>query len=433
MSRTTLRASQMTVGLLLSLLLAFLHPGVARADDIETTLRTQVEAWEDGKVQISGQLMDASGAGVPGATISVTAAGGALGGVVTQGDGSFVLTFVIPEQSRRGVQEVRIAFEGDGIHAASSDRQAVDFGGGGAAPNGVTANDGTHETVLTLNLSTSSAVPGETVTLNGSLSTHDGKAIASGSISVSVGGREQPAASTITDGDGTFSSFVEIPQDLAPGAIAITANFPGSQALKPASAEAPLTVEAVATSSVSEAPAEEGAAAASEPAAAPSASASPEASATPTSADAAAAPATATSDSGSNLGTWAILIGVVLATGTGLALIVTAMRPKHTPADSGEVGLIGDAEDAELAQADAWAEGALDGDRPMGHEASMSRLGESASAFAPPPTVRTMPPSWFRDDETVSSRHSAGHAMEPESDVESTDARGQALPRRAAL
>lgn len=432
MSRKTLRASQMAVGLLLSLLLAFLHPGVARADGIETTLITRFDAVDNGEVRIAGQLVDSSGNAIPGATISAIAAGAPLGTVTTQGDGSFALTFVIPEESRRGVQEVRLAFEGDGIHAASSASHAIDYRGEGAAANGVVADDGVQQTVLTLSLSTSSAVPGETITLNGSLSTHDGKAIASGSVVVSVGGQEQAAASTLTDGDGTFSSFVELPLDLAPGAVTIGVAFPGSQALRPSNAEATITIEAPSTSA-SGAPAEEQTAAAPESAAAPSASASPEASPTATSTDAAAAPATATSDSGSNLGTWAILIGVVLATGTGLALIATAMRPKRTPADNGEVGLIGEPEDAELEQADAWAEGALDGDRPMDHDAGMSPLGESASAFAPPPTVRTMPPSWFRDDETVSSRPAPGHAIAPESDVESTDVRGQALPRRAAL
>ncbi|RRD03692.1 Ig-like domain repeat protein [Arachnia propionica] len=438
MSEKIVRVGRSVVGLLLTFLVALMFPVVARADDRPTNLETQVSAWVDGTVEVSGQLVDVGGTAVPGAPVVVSVGGERVGTGTTDGSGSFQVSFTMPAQFRNGSPQVDVTYAGDGTFAATTDARKVEYGG---QQLGLTGNPGTEvakvgeglQSVLTVNLSQATAHPGDTVHLSGTLSTADGNAIANGTIMFTLDGQQQPDSTTVTNETGTFESFIEVPRDLAPGGHGVTASFSGSQQLQAASSETALTVEEPAPAA-GETEAESAGPKESVETLAPS---SPGAAASSGQASGApAAQATKPDVETPAVITWTIIGGIVLASGTGLALIVVALRPRRRPDPEGDMGLIGDPEEREgefLGDGGDWETQ----DAGVGHGRAVTTevipLDESASAFAPPVTVRAMPRHGNREpvaarglvEETVTVRPT-------DDDGETVDARGPAVPRRAA-
>ena len=441
MSEKSVRAGGLLVGLLLAFLVAFMSPVTARADGQPTQLEVEVSAWVDGSVEVAGRLLDSGGSGVPGAHIAVSVAGSPVGSGSTDGDGSFRVSFAMPTQFRTGTPQVDISYAGDGTYAASGDARRVDYGG---QQLGLAGNPGAEvakvgeaqQSVVTLNFAEGEASPGDTVRLNGTLSTAHGDAIANGVIKFALNGQQQPDLTVVSGESGAFESFVQIPVDAAPGAYTVTASFEGSQQLQATSAEASISV--VATASTAQAESEsaqpsESVETLGSPTPAPGAATS-----APQNSEASAAPTAVTGGTTPTAVTWVIIGGIVLASGTGLALIVMALRPRRRPDPDEEGGLIGDPEDPEvelLGEGEGW-EGMPAGAEPAQSgitEVAVVPLDQSASAFAPPVTVRAMPRHGYREPvDPAPTRGLVEDTQPPSGDSVTEEVRGPAVPRRAA-
>lgn len=442
MNEKLMRVGRLAAGLLLTFLVLVLQPAIARADGTQTRLEIQLSAWEDGRVEVAGTLRDIAGTGVVAAPVAASVHGGQVGSSATAGDGGFNITFTMPEQYRSGTTQVDVSYDGDGRHAGSRAAQAIDYGGGAQqlAANSIAEKAGErHAVVLTLNPATTTASPGSTVNLSGTLATSEGNAIANAAITFTLGGAAQPDSTVLTGNDGTFSSFVELPGEAAAGPISVAASFAGSSQLQAAGIEVAVTVEAPTPSSEP---------AATEDATAPSTSVETLGSAAPGSAapqasdaavNASPGPAAVAPEGDSAILTWGIIGGIVLASGTGLALIVLALRPRRRTEDPNEVGLIGEPEDpeAELLGEDdeeLWEEPIAHRQPARGMPEEVLGLDESASAFAPPVTVRAMPGDLYRRDPDPIPARGIVEDTQPQGDrTESAEeSRGPAVPRRAA-
>ncbi|MDO5066784.1 MAG: carboxypeptidase regulatory-like domain-containing protein [Propionibacteriaceae bacterium] len=435
MSEKIVRVSGLVIGLLLAVLAAIMTPAVARADGRATQLEAEVSAWVDGSVEVSGRLVDSSGNPVPGAPVVASVAGARVGSGTTAGDGSFQISFAMPAQYRTGTPQVDVSYAGDGTFAASADARRVDYGG--QQQLGLAGNPGAEvaklgdaqQSVLTINLIKATASPGDTVALSGTLSTAGGDAIANGTIIFALNGQQQADTAAVTSETGTFESFVEVPMDLAPGDYTVTASFAGSPQLQAATSEAALTVKAAAPA------APESEEAVTQPAETVETLGSATPQADPSTAQASAAPTapTARTEGTPSIVTWAVIGGIVLASGTGLALILMALRPRRRPEPDTD-SFIGDPEDpeAELLDGDEGWESHPNVSQPVG-ATEVIPLDESASAFAPPVTVRAMPRHSYREPlEAAAARAVVDPTPQPMDDGETVDVRNPSVPRRAA-
>lgn len=284
MQRIQLRAALTT--LLLAALMMI--PLTARAES--ATLRARFDI-SSSSVSITGTLT-ADGRGLAKETVLATLDGGVRAEAVTKGNGSFSMSFQLPRDLAAGTHEVAAVFRGS--RAADAARAATTFtiagqprdeetetppdpgdpGDPGSSPDPQPTEDPITPASLEVSGPTE-AINGSLLSLDGRLSTESG-GVGNAGINVSDNGGEVDDSFTVTEADGTFSTFYFVPEDTPSGTLTLRLSFAGTSTLSAASTQ--LTVAVEHREPVTESPSPS-----PSPTASPSPTPSVSASATPTS------------------------------------------------------------------------------------------------------------------------------------------------------
>ena len=384
MSSPILRARRMALSLLLAALPALLVPGLkAWADPAPTQIQASVAADTTGHVKVTGALRDGSGHGVGGGQLTASVAGQPLQTVASGGDGAFAMEFSIPADKLTGPQDLVITYPGDAQHAPSSQTSRIEFSAQGT-------------TAVTLEVEPASTTPGDLVRVVGSVKTAAGEAVSGALVVFAYEGATLSDYNLVTDTNGNFDSYVEIPGTAAVGTGKLVASFAGGANLQPGSAEKELTVDAPIAESSSTSTASD----ATEGGAAPqipsqTASTRPGATTSPS--------GTAQGEGrGGSLLWWLVGGGVVLVAAAALAVLGFIVRSRRRDVDEETSGFIGDGEllDDEPAEEVGYdTDPGLDDETDVraGTEFMASRDVVEVAAPQGEPETRPMPPSWFRE------------------------------------
>lgn len=408
-----------------AVLSALLLPATAAwATPTPTTLELDADADTNGTVVMSGSLVDVSGHGVANAQLTVTGGGRALHSAVTDGSGGFTMRFRLPSDMLEADQEVSVTFAGNAQYGPSSTVRLFQFSQLPQQQAGATT--------MTMEVSSDNTYPGGMLQVSGRVTTDDGGAVASATVTFAYEGTSLPNSSTVTDQDGSYSAMVEIPAQSAEGKGSLVATFAGGGSLQSSSAVAELTVASPVRSSPTPSATAEGAMPETAPASMTDSS-GPSAASSKSQAE----PVAATPESGNFPTMWFLAAAVIVVAIGALTLLGVVARPRNRDIDDDElIGLIGDAEDEDMAQ--------RLGASPEAPSAMLSAAGRQASE---PPVAFTsgqpeaprrgggdVPEGWFREGTQDTVRpHSETQDWDDFSETETTKIRQQEPRARRRL
>ncbi len=225
--------SQLLVALMVAIIgmLALASPASAAEPSY---LQTQAKA-EGSTLTITSVLYTQQSQGIPGRQLTIRLSTGQETQATTGADG--YVTATLTTNGEAGTVQVTASFAGDAQYAASQ----------GQAAAAVQAAPTVKNTKISAKTPTTSVLPGDVITITGSLTLSDGTPVESGQVTVSAAGKEiSPAGSTGTSGD--FSLMAQIPEDAKPGKLQLTVSFVADAGLEASSTTLQVAVGAAASS-----------------------------------------------------------------------------------------------------------------------------------------------------------------------------------------
>lgn len=233
----------------------------------EDTALTAYSQYADGELTVTGQLT-AGGEPVKNASIAILIDDTPVAAERTNDNGGYEARFFVPSELATGQHSMEVRFEGRGQLTANTVRIALDFGQGAQpeppVPPGETTDPGqpteasgsTQEpaapvepaedkvaTTLAAQLDDTEPDPGSLLAIDGTL-VSGGEPLSGGEIHVTLGGTEQNDSLAYSTADGSFSTFLEVPSDQAPGATEVRISFPGTGSYLASDAVVTITVAA---------------------------------------------------------------------------------------------------------------------------------------------------------------------------------------------
>lgn len=201
-----------------------------------TQLDVGVQLSHDQRVSVTGTLKDSGGQPIGSAPVTAKIADTELGSATTAGDGRFSMDFTLPEELRSGNQRLVIGYAGAGANGPAESGVVLALGEDEAERS---AADGSQ---LSVQADSTNPRNGDLIELSGTLATPDGEALANASIEVVDPYGEVTDSFTITDADGHFTTYYEVPADQEEP-LDLTIRFPGADSYPNAEATVALDVD----------------------------------------------------------------------------------------------------------------------------------------------------------------------------------------------
>lgn len=248
----------------LAVLCLALWPSAAFAN--QSAIDMRVEMSSDLRVTVAGNLSDARGESIAGEKVYAAVADQVVFTVRTGGGGDFAMEFDVPGKLRSGNRQLTVSFDGNGQYAPA--RSSVTLALGGEARGTLEAQRPAADSaelaappaldVPTLIGTAKDTTPvnGAVVELKGTLAHGDGEPVPAAGIEVFDARGEATDSFTVTDGDGAFQTFYEVPVEHE-GAWGVTLRYQGDRGIAPAQATVTLDVRYVEAAAEEPTPAEE--------------------------------------------------------------------------------------------------------------------------------------------------------------------------------
>lgn len=220
------RATRAVLSFICAVLAVAVTGPKAQAEAKPTQLSSTITLNAENVATASGRL-SAGDQQVPSAPLTVSVNGAPVGEARTSSDGTFS-TQVDLNGRTPGDYTVGLGFAGTTDMAASASSIKLTLG---AAPGQLNASS---DPAL--------AAPGQLVTVTGTLLSAANAPVANGRIIFAADNTAVPDAATVTGADGTFSTFVLVPESYTRDSLQLTALFTGDAGTGPTSSVLPISV-----------------------------------------------------------------------------------------------------------------------------------------------------------------------------------------------
>lgn len=221
-------------------LAGFLLAQTPTAAAVPTQLQANAEVNDSRQVTVVGTLSSAA-VGIGPAEVRVLLNATPLGSTTTSQQGVFHLSAALPDDIVGGQHIITVSFNGDGEHDPSSAVLPLSLDAPQEPATTAPPPDTRANAVPTLTVDPTEVDPGALLTLTGSVSLA-GDPLASVAVRFSIGGTDSPDSLTYTGDDGRYSTFLEVPQDQAPGQTEVRVAVAEGRSHKAGSQTAALTI-----------------------------------------------------------------------------------------------------------------------------------------------------------------------------------------------
>ncbi len=218
--------------------LADLQPG-------PTVLTLQTQTSAEFVVEASGSLTDSGGEPIAGAPLQASLNGETVSDGATDYDGSYALTFTLPETSRSGEQQLTVVFAGYEGFDSSQAATTIAVGTPPAPPPAPSTppEDARLDVFLKVSIAPAIVSAGDLVTIEGTLTDQNNAPIDGARLSVMIGDTESKDSLVVTSAEGTFQTFAEMPPDTPSGTTELVVNFAGNGSYTPGLKRFDVTVD----------------------------------------------------------------------------------------------------------------------------------------------------------------------------------------------
>ncbi|MDO5735852.1 MAG: carboxypeptidase-like regulatory domain-containing protein [Propionibacteriaceae bacterium] len=224
--------------------LPFLIAPTASADPVAgaTSITVEAEMTGDFSVVAQGVLTDSAGSPIPASQVQGLLNGEPVAESPTGEDGTYTLSFTLPEGNRSGDQEVVAMFAGQGELEPS--QAAITLSAVNAAPpTPQQPHDTRLDVFIDVSVAPSTVSAGGLVTVEGTIADANRVPIQGAILSVLVNDKESPDSRVVSSESGSFQTFAEISRGVTPGENTLVVSFAGNDGFTPGFRTFTLNVE----------------------------------------------------------------------------------------------------------------------------------------------------------------------------------------------